>query len=66
MRTTIESLSSAKQVLKEGRTYIKDCDCTILRINDFGYKFYVIKHGDLNASASFKTFRAAWNYVYIK
>ena len=66
MKTTIESLSSSKQVSKEGRTYVKDCDCTILRTNDFGYKFYVIKHSDLNASASLKTFKDARNFMYKK
>ena len=66
MKTIIESLSSAKQVSKEGRTYVKDCGCTILRTSDFGYKFHVIKHDDFNASAMFKTFRAAWNFIYTK
>lgn len=41
MKTTIENLTTAKQVATEGRTYVENCNATIVRIDEFGFKFLV-------------------------
>lgn len=64
MKTSIEKLTSAKQVSKEGRTYVEDVNCTIVRIDEFGYKFHVTKHDYMNETKKFKTFNGAWNYMH--
>ena len=64
MKTTIETLTTAKQVATEGRTYVEDCNATIVRIDEFGFKFFVTKHDYLKESKKFKTFKGAWNYMY--
>lgn len=61
MKTTIESLNSARQVAKEGRTFVEDANATIVR-NDNG--FHVTKHDYRMEAKSFKTFRAALHYMY--
>lgn len=65
MKTSIETLTGAKQVSKEGRTYVEDCNSTIMRIDEFGYKFHVTKHDYTNETNKFKTFQGAWNYMYL-
>lgn len=64
MKTTIETLTSAKQIAKEGRTYVEDCNSTVAIINEFGYKYFVTKHDYVMESKRFKTFQGAWNYMY--
>lgn len=64
MKTIIETLTTAKQVATEGRTYVKDCNSTIVRINEFGFKFFVTKHDYQMESKKFKTFNGAWSYAY--
>jgi hypothetical protein len=64
MKTTIETLTTAKQVVRENRTYVEDCNCTITRIDEFGYKFFVTKHDYVKESKKFKTFWGARNYMY--
>ena len=66
MKNSIETLTTAKQVSKEGRTYIEDVNCTIVRVNEFGYKFHVTKHDYAKESKKFKTFKGAWNYIYCR
>lgn len=66
MKTNIETLTTAKQVSTEGRTYVEDCNSTIVRIDEFGFKFLVTKHDYHMESKKFKTFNGAWNYMYCK
>jgi hypothetical protein len=61
MKTTIENLTTASQVNKEGRTYIDDANATIVK-NEGGY--YVTKHDFVKEAKQFKTFRGALNYIY--
>ena len=62
----IDTLIRLSQVSKKETTYVRDCDASITRVDDFGYKFHVVKHSDLNASASLKTFKDAINFMYKK
>jgi hypothetical protein len=66
MKTTIETLTTARQISKEGRTYVEDVNSTIVRIDEFGFKFFVTKHDYLQESKRFKTFNGAWNYMYCR
>lgn len=66
MKTTIESLTTARQIAKEGRTFVEDANATVVRTDDFGYRFHVQKHDYLNETSKFKTFNGLYNYLYCK
>lgn len=66
MKTTIETLTTAKQVAIDGRIYVEDCNSSILTIDEFGFKYLVTKHDYVLESKRFKTFKGAWNYMYCK
>lgn len=61
MKTIIETLATARQIAKEGRTYVEDCNATIARDDTY---FYAQKHDYVMSSVRRKTFRAIWNYLY--
>jgi hypothetical protein len=73
MKTTIETLTTAREINKEGRTFIEDCNATVVRYDNnpsfnkkIDFKFYATKHDYLFEHKSFKTFKGLWNYLYKK
>jgi hypothetical protein len=61
MKTTIETLTSARQISKDHRTYVEDCNATVMRDDVY---FYATKHDYDFGDVRRKTFNAIWNYLY--
>jgi hypothetical protein len=61
MKTTIETLATARQVNREGITYVEDANCTVVRDEN---EWFVTNHNFKFESKRFKSFRSVLKYIY--